>query len=54
MAKDSVTMPMASAGIVGMSADTKLSGIEIDPKAYIIAVFVLVIIVNVGARLVSS
>jgi preprotein translocase subunit Sec61beta len=49
MGKDSVTMPMSSAGIVGMSPDTKLSGIELDPKAFIVAVFLLVVIVHVAS-----
>ena len=50
MAKDSVMMPMASAGIIGMSADMKLSGIEFDPNAFVIAVFVRVIIVHMASR----
>ncbi|MFH1785562.1 MAG: hypothetical protein ABH842_03970 [Candidatus Micrarchaeota archaeon] len=53
MAKDTITMPMASAGIVGMSPDTKLSGIEFDPKAFIVAVFVFVIIVHVASMTVG-
>ncbi|MFH1520256.1 MAG: hypothetical protein ABID61_01285 [Candidatus Micrarchaeota archaeon] len=50
MAKDSVTMPMASAGIIGMSPDMKLGGIEFDPKVFVIAVFLMVIIVQVASR----
>ncbi|VVC04622.1 Uncharacterised protein [Candidatus Bilamarchaeum dharawalense] len=50
MAKDSVSMPMASAGIIGMSPDMKISGIEFDPKAFVIAVFVVVILVNLATR----
>lgn len=50
MAKDSVTMPMASAGIIGMSPDMKISGIEFDPKAFVIAVFLMVVIVQVASR----
>jgi preprotein translocase subunit Sec61beta len=49
MAKDSVAMPMASAGIIGMSADMKISGMELDPKAFVIAVFILVLLVNAGS-----
>lgn len=52
MAKDSVTMPMASAGIIGMSPDMKLSGIEFDPKAFVIAVFLIVVLVHVASRFV--
>ena len=47
MAKDSVSMPMASAGIIGFSSDTKISGLEVDPKALIIGVFAMVILVHV-------
>lgn len=52
MAKDSVSMPMASAGIIGMSPDMKISGIEFDPKAFVIAVFLIVVIVQVASRFV--
>ena len=53
MAKDSVSMPMSSAGIIGMSSDTKLSGIEFDPKVFVIAVFVLVILVHIASIMVG-
>ena len=48
---DKVTMPMTSAGIIGFSPDTKLSGFEINPKTIIIATFVLVILVK-GASII--
>jgi preprotein translocase subunit Sec61beta len=32
MAQDRISMPMGSAGIIGISSDTKIAGIEIDPK----------------------
>jgi len=48
MAQDKVTMPMTSAGIIGFSPDTKLSGIEIDPKTVIVATFTVVILVNIA------
>lgn len=41
-------MPMASAGIVGFSPDIKLNAMEIEPKAFIIATFVLVIVVKLA------
>ena len=50
MAKNQVSMPMGSAGIIGMSSDTKLSGVEFDPKVFVVVIFVLVIIVNIAAR----
>lgn len=46
--QQSVSMPMASAGIVGFSPDMKISAIEIEPKMLIIAVFALVIIVKIA------
>ncbi len=47
MKQDRVSMPMASAGIIGFSSDTKISGMEIDPKVLIIGVFAVVILVHV-------
>ena len=44
-----VAMPMSSAGIIGFSSDIKLSGIEFDPKAIIVVVFLLII----GIKLLS-
>ncbi len=48
MAKDSVSMPMASAGIIGFSPDIKISGMEVDPKTVLIAVLVVVVLVHVA------
>jgi len=45
MGKDSVSMPMASAGIIGMSSDMKLGGFEVDPKILVIAITLMVVIV---------
>ena len=50
---DKVTMPMTSAGIIGFSPDTKLSGFEISPKTIVIATFILVILVKAGDILIS-
>jgi preprotein translocase subunit Sec61beta len=47
MKKESVSMPMASAGIIGFSSDMKISGMEIDPKILIIGVFAMVVLVHV-------
>lgn len=41
-----VSMPMSSAGIVGMSSDMKVGGVEIDPKMLFVATVVLVLIVK--------
>lgn len=46
--QQSVSMPMGSAGIMGMSADMKLSGGEFDPKAIIITTFVFTLIVKLA------
>lgn len=48
MASNKVSMPMSSAGIVGMSSDIKIGGREIDPKMVIAAVFLLVVIVHIA------
>ena len=49
--KESVSMPMGSAGIVGFSSDMKLAGIEIDPKVLVIGTFLLVVIVKAATIL---
>ncbi|NYZ76741.1 hypothetical protein H0O02_00305 [Candidatus Micrarchaeota archaeon] len=54
MAEEKVSMPMTSAGIIGFSPDIKISGFEIDPKAMIIATFVLVLIVKIGGFVVQA
>jgi len=41
-----VSMPMTSAGIIGISSDVDISGISIDPRAIIVATFVFVGIVK--------
>ena len=48
MANDRVTMPMASAGIIGFSPDVKISGKEIDPKILLVAVALVVVLVHVA------
>lgn len=51
--QESVRMPMTSAGILGMGADVKISGIEIDPRSILIATLVLVILVKAAGIIVS-
>lgn len=48
MASDKVSMPMASAGIIGFSPDMKISGMEIDPRSVLIAVCLVVVLVHVA------
>jgi preprotein translocase subunit Sec61beta len=49
--QQSVSMPMSSAGIIGVSSDMKISGYEIDPKALVTFALVLVVVVKVAAIL---
>lgn len=44
--QERVSMPMASAGIVGMSSDMKISGIEIEPKMLIVGALIFVFVVK--------
>lgn len=53
MAQDRVSMPMASAGIIGFSPDVKIAGYEVDPKMLILFVTLVVIIVHAAAYAVS-
>ena len=46
--QNSVSMPMASAGLVGMSHDMKISGIEIEPKVLIISSLIIVIVIKIA------
>jgi preprotein translocase subunit Sec61beta len=46
--QEKVSMPMASAGIIGFSPDIKISGMEIEPKFLIIAIAAIVVIVHVA------
>jgi preprotein translocase subunit Sec61beta len=53
MKQERVSMPMASAGIIGFSPDMKISGMEIDPKYLIIGVFIVVVLVHVLSTVIS-
>ena len=46
--QERLSMPVGSAGLLGFS-DVKLSGMEIDPKLFIIVVFVFVIVVKLAS-----
>jgi len=54
MAQERVSMPMASAGILGISSDSKIAGIEIDPKVIVIATVVFVLLVKIADLVVST
>lgn len=49
MAQDKVTMPMASAGIIGFSSDVKIAGLEVDPKFIVLFIVAIVVMVNVAS-----
>jgi preprotein translocase subunit Sec61beta len=46
--QSSVSMPMASAGIIGYSPDVKIGGRQLEPKVLIAATVLLVIIVKLA------
>lgn len=50
--QEKVSMPMASAGIVGYSPDMKVGMKEIDPKVLVVVTFLIVLIVKVADFLV--
>ncbi|MEW5996662.1 MAG: hypothetical protein AB1657_03640 [Candidatus Micrarchaeota archaeon] len=51
--RTSMSMPMTSAGIVGLSADMELSGIKMDPRSFIIGVAVLVAVIKIAGYFVQ-
>ncbi len=46
--RTNVSMPMSSAGIMGLSATTDLGGKSIEPKPFIVAVVIFVVIVHIA------
>ncbi|MDD2655209.1 MAG: hypothetical protein PHQ80_00905 [Candidatus ainarchaeum sp.] len=50
--RTSMSMPMTSAGLTGLTADMELSGISMDPRSVIIAVAVLVAMIKIGGYLI--
>jgi preprotein translocase subunit Sec61beta len=50
--RTNLSMPMTSAGIVGLSSDMELSGIKMDPRNFIIAVAILVTLIKIADYLV--
>jgi len=51
--RQSVSMPSANAGILGISSDTDLDGVKVDPKFVAIGVFAFIVIVKVAGFLFS-
>jgi preprotein translocase subunit Sec61beta len=49
--QEQVSLPLGSAGIVGMTADMKLDGFEIQPKHLIIATALFVLLVKAAGML---
>lgn len=47
MKKVSMPAPTSQAGIVGLSANEKLSDIEIDPKIFLAGVVILLVIAKI-------
>ncbi len=45
--RSKVSMPMSSAGILGMSSGEQLGGVLIDPKTFVIAVLVTIMVIKV-------
>ncbi len=55
MSRERISMPMTSAGILGIGSDMKIAGIEIDPRGIVLAAIVFVVLVKVlGIVLASS
>ncbi len=51
--RTNLSMPMTSAGIVGLSSDMELSGIKMDPRSFIIAVAILVAVIQIAGYLIQ-
>ncbi len=45
--RSKVSMPMSSAGILGMSSGEQLGGVLIDPKTFIIVVLATILLIKV-------
>lgn len=52
--RTNLSMPMTSAGIVGLGSDMELSGIKMDPRSFIIAVAILVAVIKISGYLLPS
>ncbi len=46
--RTNVSMPMSSAGIMGLSPTSDLGGKSIDPKSFVIGVIVIVLAIHIA------
>jgi preprotein translocase subunit Sec61beta len=46
--RSNVSMPMSSAGIMGLSPTTDLGGKAVDPKAFVIATIAIVLLIHIA------
>ena len=42
-----VSMPMGSAGILGIGADMETSGIKMDPKTIVLGILIFILLIKV-------
>jgi preprotein translocase subunit Sec61beta len=50
---EKISMPVSSAGILGLSPDMETSGIKIDPRVVVTAAIVFVLIVKIADVLIK-
>jgi len=46
--RSNISMPMSSAGIMGLSPTTNLGGRSIEPKPFIIATVIIVFLIHIA------
>lgn len=51
---EKISMPVSSAGILGLSPDMETSGIKVDPRTVIISVVALIIAVSLAHVLIKA
>lgn len=45
--QERVSMPMTSAGIIGVSSDIEISGIKMDPRTILVGVAAFIVLIKV-------
>lgn len=50
---EKVSMPMSSAGILGLSPDMETSGIKVNPRTIVIGVIVFIVLVTLANILIK-
>ncbi len=45
--RSKVSMPMSNAGILGITSDTRLGGIEMEPKIIVIGIVAFIVLVKI-------